>query len=232
MNRVPLVRSAPACLSRSAVMRYHPAPRWQRRGREEEAQPRREPALAPHRIDSLFQARSGSRLSGAGGVSAPAACSVDLRSDGCWRGFSAAVPASPRDVGTRPRQHGDAGTRQHGDAGTRQHGDAGTEGRGREDVGTRGRGDVAQLVEHLLCKQGVGGSSPLVSTSKRPGQPTSFDRQWPPRNLFQARRVTYVRQLIGLGPMTSLVDGWIAGTMPADRRFGIAVRRDVSPRSP
>jgi hypothetical protein len=28
----------------------------------------------------------------------------------------------------------------------------------------RGRGDVAQLVEHLLCKQGVGGSSPLVST--------------------------------------------------------------------
>jgi hypothetical protein len=27
-----------------------------------------------------------------------------------------------------------------------------------------GAGDVAQLVEHLLCKQGVGGSSPLVST--------------------------------------------------------------------
>jgi hypothetical protein len=25
-------------------------------------------------------------------------------------------------------------------------------------------GDVAQSVEHLLCKQGVGGSSPLVST--------------------------------------------------------------------
>jgi hypothetical protein len=30
--------------------------------------------------------------------------------------------------------------------------------------GTRGRGDVAQLVEHLLCKQGVVGSSPIVST--------------------------------------------------------------------
>ena len=29
-----------------------------------------------------------------------------------------------------------------------------------------GRGDVAQLVEHLLCKQGVGGSSPLVSTGR------------------------------------------------------------------
>jgi len=31
-------------------------------------------------------------------------------------------------------------------------------------LGGAGRGDVAQLVEHLLCKQGVGGSSPLVST--------------------------------------------------------------------
>src|SRR3954449_12648330 len=30
--------------------------------------------------------------------------------------------------------------------------------------GTKGRGDVAQLVEHLLCKQGVVGSSPIVST--------------------------------------------------------------------
>ena len=29
-------------------------------------------------------------------------------------------------------------------------------------------GDVAQLVEHLLCKQGVGGSSPLVSTLADP----------------------------------------------------------------
>ena len=29
----------------------------------------------------------------------------------------------------------------------------------------RGPGDVAQLGEHLLCKQGVSGSSPLISTS-------------------------------------------------------------------
>jgi hypothetical protein len=36
----------------------------------------------------------------------------------------------------------------------------------------RGLGDVAQLVEHLLCKQGVGGSSPLVST-------TAGQRPWP-----------------------------------------------------
>jgi hypothetical protein len=26
------------------------------------------------------------------------------------------------------------------------------------------RGDVAQLEEHLLCKQGVVGSSPIIST--------------------------------------------------------------------
>ena len=30
------------------------------------------------------------------------------------------------------------------------------------------RGDVAQLVEHLLCKQGVVGSSPIVSTRQSP----------------------------------------------------------------
>jgi hypothetical protein len=35
-------------------------------------------------------------------------------------------------------------------------------------VGSAGsHGDVAQSVEHLLCKQGVGGSSPLVSTRSR-----------------------------------------------------------------
>ena len=29
-------------------------------------------------------------------------------------------------------------------------------------------GDLAQLVEHLLCKQGVRGSTPLVSTNEKP----------------------------------------------------------------
>jgi hypothetical protein len=29
------------------------------------------------------------------------------------------------------------------------------------------RGDIAQLVEHLLCKQGVTGSSPVVSIVRR-----------------------------------------------------------------
>jgi hypothetical protein len=30
-------------------------------------------------------------------------------------------------------------------------------------------GDVAQLEEHLLCKQGVVGSSPIISTTNSPG---------------------------------------------------------------
>jgi hypothetical protein len=34
--------------------------------------------------------------------------------------------------------------------------------------GPRSSGDVAQLGEHLLCKQGVAGSSPAISTSERP----------------------------------------------------------------
>ena len=33
--------------------------------------------------------------------------------------------------------------------------------------GRRGEGGLAQLVEHLLCKQGVNGSSPLSSTRER-----------------------------------------------------------------
>ena len=36
------------------------------------------------------------------------------------------------------------------------------------------RGGIAQLGEHLLCKQGVSGSSPLISTSK--GDPTKAQR--------------------------------------------------------
>ncbi|MEY2815951.1 MAG: hypothetical protein RJA78_527, partial [Actinomycetota bacterium] len=32
-------------------------------------------------------------------------------------------------------------------------------------------GDLAQLVEHLLCKQGVRGSTPLVSTQVEEDQP-------------------------------------------------------------
>ena len=39
-----------------------------------------------------------------------------------------------------------------------------TEGVGQYGNKVLRRGDVAQLVEHLLCKQGVRGSSPLIST--------------------------------------------------------------------
>jgi hypothetical protein len=38
-------------------------------------------------------------------------------------------------------------------------------GKRRRSSTNRPLGDVAQLGEHLLCKQGVGGSSPLISTS-------------------------------------------------------------------
>ena len=37
--------------------------------------------------------------------------------------------------------------------------------RGRRHASLRGRGGVAQPGEHLLCKQGVSGSNPLISTS-------------------------------------------------------------------
>ena len=37
----------------------------------------------------------------------------------------------------------------------------------------------------------------------------------------------HVRQLIGIGPMTKMMDEWIAGSMPADRPLGVALRRDV-----
>ena len=35
-------------------------------------------------------------------------------------------------------------------------------------------GDLAQLVEHLLCKQGVRGSTPLVSTKEMPPSGEAF----------------------------------------------------------
>ena len=38
--------------------------------------------------------------------------------------------------------------------------------------GASSRGGLAQLVEHLLCKQGVTGSSPVTSTKK--GYPTKL----------------------------------------------------------
>ncbi len=45
-----------------------------------------------------------------------------------------------------------------------------SEGRSRFGLSEQQLGDVAQLEEHLLCKQGAVGSSPIVSTDKTPGQ--------------------------------------------------------------
>src|SRR5215207_8263762 len=47
-------------------------------------------------------------------------------------------------------------------------------------------GDVAQLVEHLLCKQGVGGSSPLVSTDRSEGSLGGID--YAPQPKVEAKR--------------------------------------------
>jgi hypothetical protein len=47
------------------------------------------------------------------------------------------------------------------------------------------QGDVAQLAEHLLCKQGVVGSSPIVSTGpKALVKPYFCGRRRPDRNLL------------------------------------------------
>jgi hypothetical protein len=57
----------------------------------------------------------------------------------------------------------------------------------------RSLGDVAQLEEHLLCKQGVAGSSPAISTKiypKKPWPPPKAPRPWLPRSggLLRAKR--------------------------------------------
>ena len=42
--------------------------------------------------------------------------------------------------------------------------------KGQKDEGRDHRGGVAQLGEHLLCKQGVIGSNPFISTNFQVGQ--------------------------------------------------------------
>ena len=39
-------------------------------------------------------------------------------------------------------------------------------------------GGVAQLGEHLLCKQGVIGSNPFISTMGKDGRPPSQTKKW------------------------------------------------------
>ena len=62
-----------------------------------------------------------------------------------------------------------------------------------------GRGDVAQVVEHRLCKAGVRGSSPLVSTHQRPRNP------WPATlRHFTSRATTAPRGHTGMPADASL----------------------------
>jgi hypothetical protein len=53
-------------------------------------------------------------------------------------------------------------------------------------------GDVAQLEEHLLCKQGVVGSSPIISTTNTPGQRPPAARRPGPSDLVRRFRATNV----------------------------------------
>jgi hypothetical protein len=53
----------------------------------------------------------------------------------------------------------------------------------REWVARLQDGDVAQLVEHLLCKQEVAGSSPAVSTKRLAGQCPVFPAPLTPESL-------------------------------------------------
>ena len=62
------------------------------------------------------------------------------------------------------------------------------------------RGDVAQLVERLLCKQEVAGSSPVISTTSRAGSVVSVGeasghgakRTHPMMSPLMARRTTVI----------------------------------------
>ena len=88
-------------------------------------------------------------------------------------------------------------------------------------------GDVAQLVEHLLCKQGVGGSSPLVST-------------FPVRGPFPRSRSTFPGSTTYRQPLTDgggeRIDTRTAAEVGTIRRlaesFEIALRaRNLSDRT-
>ncbi len=76
-------------------------------------------------------------------------------------------------------------------------------------------GDVAQLEEHLLCKQGVVGSSPIVSTIRR-----AYSPPMPTRYL-----TTQVFQAGG----SDMVWFWKLGT--GDAYWGYSVRPAVVLRS-
>ena len=63
--------------------------------------------------------------------------------------------------------------------------------KGQKDEGRDHRGGVAQLGEHLLCKQGVIGSNPFISTNffswEKEAQPTSLCFQRRKRPGYEAK---------------------------------------------
>ena len=59
-----------------------------------------------------------------------------------------------------------------------------------------GYGGIAQLGEHLLCKQGVIGSSPIISTSGEPPRPIRVAEVVPQRD--KGTRITTSRLDKGL----------------------------------
>jgi hypothetical protein len=85
------------------------------------------------------------------------------------------------------------------------------------------------LVEHLLCKQGVGGSSPLVSTDRSPGHclrvddaPNECGRPWTGRPLQITVEVReQLNECMELpGEHTALHGLELAGVPQAGRPFG------------
>src|SRR5207244_3267744 len=77
----------------------------------------------------------------------------------------------------------------------------------------RRSGDVAQLEEHLLCKQGVAGSSPVVSTThQRTQSPNQRTTPAEPSDLLDPDRLgAGVKRYAGTGlGTTSRALGWPA----------------------
>ena len=78
------------------------------------------------------------------------------------------------------------------------------------DERTHANGGVAQLGEHLLCKQGVIGSNPFISTSGLKPQTKRVQREAKAEGCIHADQVkTSARRKTGA--RAGSVDGWKAG---------------------
>ena len=95
-----------------------------------------------------------------------------------------------------------------------------------EGIAAGSSGDVAQLVEHLLCKQGVGGSSPLVSTEQAAGL-SPWPADCPPESHLVSPDTSPVsaRHTIRRGPRTQC--SGVGATSAAQDRFRGLGRRGI-----